>query len=340
VAALRRCPFALQFGYNLYTALFENAQLLCGFGSLECAFSKQPHFSFRSPQPLEVSCQPMQISTAYEATLLEQRRQRATMLLGDQSWLTLAGLFWLHEGDNTFGKAADNDILLPGETTPASAGVFQLDQGVVTVRVAPGVTIRRHGDPITVLELQPDSSGQPDLITLGDLTLLVLQRGARYAIRLYDKANPARQQFTGLNWYPVRPAYRLVAQFTAYDPPHPLVISDVIGDTYTVPSPGFVTFLWQGETCQLDAEPRGERLFFNFADLTNGDTTHGAGRFLYADPPVDGQVVLDFNQATNPFCAYTPYATCPLPPPQNRLPVRIEAGEQHYRPPTANRPVA
>jgi uncharacterized protein (DUF1684 family) len=268
----------------------------------------------------------------YESIIQAERQRREAMLLGDQSWFTLAGLFWLHEGENRFGKAPHNDIVLPGETTPDVAGSFFLHQGVTTLQVAPGVLIEHEGQPVSALTLKPDSSGAPDRITLDDLTMLVLQRGARYAIRLYDRAHKACQEFRGLAWYPINPHYRIEAQFTSYDPPRPLLITDVLGDTYPVPSPGFVRFTWQGQPCQLEAEPRGERLFFNFADPTNRDTTYPAGRFLYTEAPQNGVVVLDFNLATNPFCAYTPYATCPLPPRQNHLPVPIEAGEQRYSP--------
>jgi uncharacterized protein (DUF1684 family) len=179
--------------------------------------------------------------------------------------------------------------------------------------------------------LKPDKSGAPDYLHLGDLTMLVLQRGDRYAIRLYDKHHPARAAFSGLRWYPVQPAYRVAAEFIPYDPPRQMQVVEVTGYRYEAPNPGYARFTWAGQAARLDAEARGNRLFFNFGDRTNGDVTYGAGRFLYADAPQNGQVVLDFNLATNPYCAYTPYATCPLPPRENRLPFRIEAGEMSYQ---------
>jgi uncharacterized protein (DUF1684 family) len=213
---------------------------------------------------------------------------------------------------------------------PTHAGVVRLERGAATLQAAPGVQMTSGGMPVSVMELRSDKSGAPDFVELGDLTLALLQRGARYAIRLWDKNCPARQAFAGLRWYAVDPAYCLTARFAPYDPPKPMTIVDVLGDVSEIASPGSVVFVWQGQEQCLDAQARGQRLFYNFADASNGDTTYSAGRFLYSPLPQAGQVTLDFNLATNPYCAYTPYATCPLPPPQNRLPFRVEAGEMVY----------
>ncbi|MCL4863241.1 MAG: DUF1684 domain-containing protein [Caldilineaceae bacterium] len=258
------------------------------------------------------------------------RGERAQMLLSDRSWLTLAGLDWLQPGENRLGRAPENDIVLPGEETPPFAGAFWLEGGQTMLKVASGVTMTANGQPVTELVMRPDNSPEPDFVELGELTMVLLERGRRFGIRLWDKANPARRLFTGLRWYPVRPEHRITAQFVAYDPQRQLPVIDVLGDETLRPFSGYVCFTWQGEACRLEAEARGEKLFFNFGDLTNGDATYGAGRFLYADRPDGDLVTLDFNLATNPFCAYTNYATCPLPPPQNRLPVRIEAGEMRF----------
>lgn len=279
-----------------------------------------------------------QVPAGYETALQEKRRQRAAMLLADRSWLTLAGLYWLKSGENHFGKAATNDLVLPGATTPDDAGRFCFDPAgvtpTVTCTLAPGVTILRNGavHPTvdSTLALKPDTSRDPDFLMLGDLTMVLIVRGARYGIRLWDNASRARQEFTGLRWYAIDAHYCIVADFVPYASPKRLTFTDVLGDLHMVDSPGYARFTWQGDDYCLDAQSRGERLFFNFGDATNGDSTYPAGRFLFADPAQQGKVTLDFNQATNPFCAYSPYATCPLPPPQNRLPIRIEAGEMNY----------
>jgi uncharacterized protein len=266
----------------------------------------------------------------YIATITEERQARAENLLTDTGWFTLAGLFWLQEGENRFGTAPSNEIVFPVGTAPEIAGYFYHAAGQTEVRVAPGVAVTANGAEVTVLPLQSDVSGKPDYLYLGNLIMLLLQRGDRYAIRLFDKEHAARRDFRGLQWYPVELEYRITAEFVPYALPKMLPIVEVTGHAYEAASPGRARFTWQGQEFHLDAQTRGDRLFYNFRDGTNGDTTYGAGRFLYSDAPHNGMVVLDFNLATNPFCAYTPYATCPLPPPDNRLPFRIEAGEKIY----------
>lgn len=268
--------------------------------------------------------------TDYTDKLLTQRAQRAQQLQADHSWLTLAGLFWLQEGVNHLGVDPNHSVVLNAPGVPANAGEIELSQGVLRLQVAPGVVMTHQGQPVTALTLHDDMSGAADYITIGPLTFLVIKRGDRYAVRLYDITNPARQRFPGLSWYPIDPALCIEAHYEPYDAPRTLTIVTGQGDITPSVSPGAVYFTLGGHECRLEAEDRGDKLFFNFRDLTNRDTTYPAGRFLYTDVPVNRKVTLDFNQATNPYCAYTPYATCPLPPAGNSLPVRIEAGEKRY----------
>ncbi|MCB0106584.1 MAG: DUF1684 domain-containing protein [Caldilineaceae bacterium] len=265
----------------------------------------------------------------YEA-LTQMRRQRAEAIAADRSWLTLAGLYWLQPGENSFGAGHDNAIVLPANAGVAQAGAFSLADGTVTLHVAPDAPLQLNGHAAAEQALQHDLGAAPDLLTLGPLSMIVIKRGDRYGIRLYDSTNPRRQAFTGLDWYAIAPAYRIEARFVPYEPAKVIRYGTVLGDQMEEACPGAVHFTWQGVACRLDAQQRGAKLFFNFRDATNGDTTYGAGRFLYSDAPRDGTVLLDFNLATNPYCAYTAYATCPLPPAQNRLPVRIEAGERQF----------
>lgn len=267
---------------------------------------------------------------SYTNELLTKRKQREEQLLADRGWLTVAGLFWLQEGENPIGAAPTNAVVLADNHIPPWAGLLILDKGQVCLRTAPDVQVEHNGVMVTELLMQHDMSEQADYVTLGTFTMLILKRGARYGVRIFDAASPARQNFPGLRWYPIEPRLCLVAHYVPHESPRTLPIDNVLGDTYETDNPGAVYFTVAGHECCLEAEGRGRKLFFNFRDLTNGDTTYSAGRFLYADVPVSEKVTLDFNQATNPYCAYTPYATCPLPPPQNRLPVRIEAGEMRF----------
>lgn len=274
-------------------------------------------------------------SAAYTDGIAEMRQKRAEALCADWSWLTLAGLYWLREGENSFGVDLSNDIVLPNPEAPAFAGSFILNGDQVRLRVADGVSVTCNGKAVTSLHMRPDMSDTPDFVTLGDMTMVYIPRGVRHGIRLYDVTNPARRNFQGLNWFAVKPTYRLTAHYTPYSPPKPITIMNVLGDAQEAYSPGYVEFELGGKLHRLDAEDRNTSLFFNFGDLTNRHTTYGAGRFLSTGLPdkgllQPGQLVLDFNLATNPYCAYTPYATCPLPPPANHLDIAIEAGEMRF----------
>ncbi|MFZ5904210.1 MAG: DUF1684 domain-containing protein [Chloroflexota bacterium] len=274
----------------------------------------------------------MTLTETYEETVLKYRAEREARLRdNERSWLALAGLYWLAEGSNTFGTDPYSDIQIEGEEIPPKAGSFEYKDGVVTLKVSDGANITCNGEPVKTKVLHNDRHESPDFIEIASLTLLVIQRGPNSLIRVWDKAHPARRNFTGLKHYPVKPAYRIAARFVPYEPVRVLRIRDVIGEEYDVEFPGYAIFHLDGRECRLEAEKTEDGLFFNFYDPTNGNGSYPGGRFLDTDPPVDREVVLDFNKARNPPCAYTDYATCPLPPSQNRLPVRIPAGEMIYR---------
>ncbi len=189
------------------------------------------------------------------------------------------------------------------------------------------------GRPVTHADLRSDGSGSPDVVTLGRLTMYVIQRGARYGIRLKDRESPLRKEFTGLRWYELKEDYRVSARYVTYPEPKLVKVPNILGESEPMPSPGYAVFEREGKEVRLEGvleEKDARRLFFIIRDQTSGKETYPAGRFLYADLPKDGRIVLDFNKAYNPPCAFTPYATCPLPPPQNWVPVRIEAGELDY----------
>ena len=271
---------------------------------------------------------------AYRSEVRKWREGRETRLKADGGWLTLAGLFWLKEGPNRFGADPAGDVVLPEGSAPAKAGVFELKGEQVTVALEPGANGRIGGKPVAgAVAMRPDTSGSPDVLEMGTLSLNVIKRGDRHGIRLKDRNSAARRDFTGLKWFDVQEEYRVEARWVSHPQPKPVRVPNVLGQTESMPSPGYAEFTLGGKAMRLDGvleDPHAEQLFFILRDQTSGKETYGAGRFLYADMPKAGKVVLDFNKAYSPPCAFTPYATCPLPPPQNWMPVRVEAGELAY----------
>jgi uncharacterized protein len=271
---------------------------------------------------------------AYRAAVRKWRSEREARLKSDGGWLTVAGLFWLKEGDNRFGTDPGADIVLPAGSAPAKAGVFARKGERVTLTLLPGSSGRVGGKPVEgPVALGADTSGASDVLEMGDLSMSVIERGGRYGIRLKDRNNAPRKSFTGLKWFEVEEEYRIEARWVPHPEPKPVEVPNVLGQIAPMPSPGYAEFTLAGKALRLDAVlegPDAEELFIIFRDQTSGKETYGAGRFLYADLPKGGKVVLDFNKAYSPPCAFTPYATCPLPPRQNRLPVRVEAGELAY----------
>lgn len=276
---------------------------------------------------------PTTADEAYRAEIEEWRREREARLKADGGWLTVAGLFWLKEGPNRMGSDPSADIVLP-EGAPANAGVLVFEKGKTALRLTSGVDGRVGGKAVSGARvMQPDTAGRPDVLTIGDLSLYVIERGGRYAIRVKDKNSPARRDFNGLRWFEIDEAWRIEARWASYPTPRPLKVPNVLGEVTTMPSPGRAEFEMDGHVIQLDGvleDPTSLVLFFILRDQTSGKQTYGSGRFLYAELPKRGRLVLDFNKAYNPPCAFTPYATCPLPPKQNWLPVAIEAGEKDY----------
>jgi uncharacterized protein (DUF1684 family) len=265
---------------------------------------------------------------AYRQEVERWRKERAENLRSPEGWLAVAGLFWLREGANRLGTAAGNDIVLAPGSAPAHAGTLTLQDGRVTFRPAPTGAAAAGEAATTGQELEADSK---DVVALGRLRLSVIERSGRYGLRVRDPENPRRRDFTGLSWYPVDPAFRVEARFVPATTPRTIGLANVLGDIVEMPSPGHVEFTLRGRTLRLEPvlEENEPRLFFIFRDTTAGRSTYPAGRYFYAEPPRDGRVTLDFNKAYSPPCAFTDFATCPLPPKANRLPVAVEAGEKN-----------
>lgn len=263
----------------------------------------------------------------YTASIDRWRAEAEARLRAADGWLALAGLFWLQGGENLFGGDQALPIALPEGAAPALAGAIHYDGTAATIRAAAGVDLRVNGEPAAERALRSDADGPPDMVQVGRVTFFLIRRGARLGVRVRDPESPTRRDFAGRRWFPVQPEYCIRGRFMPYDPPRTISNLNILGDTEEQLSPGSVAFEVDGQTVALDATRAGDGLFFVFRDGTSGQETYGAARFLAAPAPVDGVVELDFNKAVSPPCAFTEYATCPLPPRQNVLAVRIPAGE-------------
>ncbi len=273
-------------------------------------------------------------ATAYKAGIAKWQNDRAANLLKEDSWLTLVGLYWLKEGENKFGSNPSNAITLPKDKAPAFAGSFWLKDGKVRLTAPAESQITVDGKNATELDLNDDNNdGGPTVLKLGTLIINIVKRGDRLGVRVKDSQSPARLQFKGLTYFPTDPKWRIEARFEPYQPAKKIPITNVLGMTSDESSPGALAFEVDGRTYRIDPIlEQGETDYFvMIADQTTDRETFAAGRYLYVSPPdASGKVVLDFNKAYNPPCAFTAFATCPLPPQENHLPFRIEAGEKKY----------
>jgi uncharacterized protein (DUF1684 family) len=264
----------------------------------------------------------------YREEIEAWRTRREERLRSETGWLTVAGLFWLKPGDNSFGSDPDRDIVLPAGA-PARAGVLVLGRDAdVAIVPAEGVEVTREGKAIrgrtaVALDAEP--------LQLGRFSLQPIRRGDRIGLRLRDPENALRRDFPGLAWYPVDEHFRVTGRFAADTRPQTVRMANVLGQTSDEPSPGTVELEVLGRKVRLRPiieDGDTSQWFYVFKDETAPKETYGAGRFVYSEPARDGVVTVDFNKAYNPPCAFNPYTTCPLPPKENVLPLPIRAGEK------------
>jgi hypothetical protein len=282
-----------------------------------------------------LSCRrPPAADPAYAAEIGTNRALRETRLASENGWLTLVALHWLAPGQNAVGSDPAAAISLEAPGIPPRACSFDLrPDGSVVLRVEPGAPVEVNGAPPAEVPLVTDRGGKPDVVTVGRVRLTVIERAGKLAVRARDPESPRRTGFKGLEYFPVDPALRVSGTFEPYEAPREIEIPSAQGPPQKALAPGLVRFTLEGKELSLEPtveSPTDETFFFVFSDATAGTGTYGAGRFLYATRPAAGETktILDFNLAQNPPCAFTPYATCPLPLPKNVLPVRIEAGER------------
>jgi uncharacterized protein len=242
------------------------------------------------------------------------------------------GLFWLHEGQNTAGSDPASEIRLPSRA-PKRLGVFALTGGAVTFTADPSARVTAAGKPIETTYTFPQRGGEQAAVVSEGVSLFVIRRADRVGLRMLDPDSPARKGFQGLHYFPLDPAYRIRARFVPYEKLKAVPVPNVLGQLVTMESPGYVEFTLSGREYRLEPvyeTARHDDLFFIFKDLTSRTETYEAGRFLHTPLPKDGIVYLDFNRAYNPPCAFTDFATCPLPVKENQLPVAIKAGELRF----------
>jgi uncharacterized protein (DUF1684 family) len=262
-------------------------------------------------------------AAAHQKQVEEWQEARDKRLRSEDGWLTLIGLFWLDEGDNV--------ITLPKKNTPP----IRLVRNGERVMLEPDATMTVEGKPIQgSVELRNDlDPNGPTLVQMGSVRFNVIKRADRFGLRVKDAEAETRTKFEGMDYYPIDGKWRVEATMIPYQPVKKIPITDITGTTSDSDSPGALVFTLEGKEYRLDPilEEGSDELFVIFKDETSRDETYQAGRYLYAAKPgADGRTVIDFNKAYNPPCVFTPYATCPLPPLQNRLALRIEAGEKRY----------
>ncbi|HSB01787.1 MAG TPA: DUF1684 domain-containing protein [Anaerolineales bacterium] len=263
----------------------------------------------------------------YTHSIIEWRQEVDRNLRRENGWLALAGLFWLRKGTNLIGSRPESDILLPARA-PARLGTFEFDGDHVTLNVETDLPVELNGASVKSALLDTDQEDLPSFITLADIRMVVVRRSKGVGIRLWDNAKKERQLFPSRQWYPVKEAYCLPATYTRYETPRIVKMPDILGAILDEPMQGFVSFELNGKKYELVAEELADhRLFLQFMDLTNRESTYPSGRYHYTDAHENGKVVIDFNKAYSPPCAFTEYATCTFPPSENHLDIAIEAGE-------------
>ena len=268
--------------------------------------------------------------TSYQANLNNMRSQRDEKILSDPlHWLSLAGLFWLEEGENSFGSDESNKIALPAFPAPRCGSLY-FENGKVTLRPAKDVTFSSNRSSLENRLLISDVDKEPDLINIGNLTMKIIVRGSATLVRIWDREAPAKKEFTGFKYYPAKEEYVVKAKYIRSDPPKTVKRVDVIGTETEGAFLGQAQFTLHGVNCTLEAEKDGNELLFHFTDGTSKITTYGGGRKFRIPQTDKDEIVLDFNLTENWPCAYTPFATCPVVINENRLPIKIEAGEKNY----------
>lgn len=264
----------------------------------------------------------------YENEILKWRANRYNELVSENGWLALAGLSWLTEGRNLVGSNPMCEIVLP-DRAPTFLGVVELKGMKIRFTVAEGVRVKVNNRLTQKAILKSSKEAKPSFITWNEtLRMVVHEHAGKYAIRIWDNERSERFTLPLLKWFPINKHFRISARYTRYKDAQVMDHPDMFGDLVEDRIDGYVTFRFEGKTYKLDVtETKTHKLFIKFRDLTSNKESYPPSRYYYTEPVKDGRVVIDFNYAYSPPCAFTEYATCIFAPPQNNLPFRVEAGE-------------
>ena len=271
------------------------------------------------------------LTESFEQANLDWRQRRLERLTAPYGWLSLVELSVLVPGSEVaIGSAGDNELVVA--RGPQRWGTLQVGAAGERARFdnAAGDAVAFDGRPGASGRLTLPDNGEPTAIEAAGIRMHLIDPGGQLAMRIRDPRAPTRTEFAGLDYYALKPEWRIEAEFIEYPETRTIQVANVMGQLIEEPNPGRARFTLDGKTVALEAILEDDRLFFIFADRTSGRETYGLGRFLYADLPRDGRVTLDFNQAYNPPCAFSAFTTCPLPPDSNRLNAWIRAGEKKY----------
>jgi uncharacterized protein len=284
-----------------------------------------------------VDLKELSIEDRHEVEVETWRQQRIERLKAPGGWLSLVGLHWLKDGANSVGGGKGNDVVIAG--APEKLGVVTVAGKEVSIVLEPRAATINGSDKASRANLRDDSTERPTTVAFGTTSFYLIDRGGKKALRVKDSEAATRKNFVGIENFPVSAQWRIEAKWEAFDPPREMEVPNITGAVEKYKVPGKAVFKIDGK--EYSVQPvletaDAKELFLIFADKTSGKETYGAARFLYAALPADGKIVLDFNKAYNPPCAFTPYATCPLAPPENKLAVRVTAGEKKYKGPGAH----
>ncbi len=270
-------------------------------------------------------------SPEYMQEIKKWDQKRIERLKAPDGWLNLVGRTWLKPGVNKFGSAKDNDVIIESDKVPPYMGEFIFNDSTVIMKIYDGVRVLHNGQPVKETIMIDDQKKDITIFEYGTVRWNLIIRGDKYGIRFRDLDAPLVKNFKGIERFPVNEDWKIKAGFEAYNPPKKIFVPNILGQIDEELSPGAVVFEKEGKIFRLDAIDEGDRFFLIFADETSGEETYGGGRFIYVDKPdSSGKIILDFNKAYNPPCVFTKYATCPLPPEQNYLNLKINAGEKKY----------